>query len=208
MTFHLSGRSRLCRVLSLLGYGTPGFLLGPLLGRLANRHGRARLIPLGVAVAAAAALTLAIPLIAVVTAVTVLSLGYDLTQPLPGGIVTDLPGNRGKPWGSTCSRCSPASAWAACSFQTALAAGFTAALGIFGAGALTAVALAVPLFSQEQARRRATDGPRRRPEPGTRPQPPPSLSACGRPAGSVSHGARTYVVASVGRAGKELFQVG
>jgi len=103
--------------LALLGYGVPGFLLGPLIGRLADRHGRAWLIPFGVAVGAAAALTLAfpVPLIAVVAAVAVLSLGYDLTQPLLGGIVTDLPGNRGQAMGFNVSRCSPASAWAACS---------------------------------------------------------------------------------------------
>ena len=144
--------------LALLGYGVPGFLLGPLIGRLADRHGRARLIPPGVAVGAADALTLAVPtpLIAVVAAVTVLSLGYDLTQPLLGGIVTDLPGNRGQAMGFNAFTLFTGFGLGSLLFQTALAAGFTAALGIFGAGALTAAALAVPLFSQEQARRRAT----------------------------------------------------
>jgi len=143
--------------LALLGYGVPGFLLGPLIGRLADRHGRARLIPFGVAVGAAAALTLAfpVPLIAVVAAVTVLSLGYDLTQPLLGGIVTDLPGNRGQAMGFNVFMLFTGFGLGSLLFQTALAAGFTVALGVFGAGALAAAALAVPLFSQEQARRRA-----------------------------------------------------
>jgi len=144
--------------LALLGYGVPGFLLGPLIGRLADRHGRARLIPCGVAVGAAAALTLAfpVPLIAVVAAVTVLSLGYDLTQPLLGGIVTDLPGNRGQAMGFNVSMLFTGFGLGSLLFQTALAAGFTLALGLFGTGAVAAAALAVPLFSQEQARRRAT----------------------------------------------------
>jgi len=41
--------------LALLGYGIPGFLLGPVIGRVADRRGRARLIPLGVAVSAGSA---------------------------------------------------------------------------------------------------------------------------------------------------------
>ncbi len=45
--------------LALLGYGIPGFVLGPLIGRLADRYGRARLIPTGLATAAVAALALA-----------------------------------------------------------------------------------------------------------------------------------------------------
>lgn len=51
--------------LALLGYGVPGFLLGPVIGRAADRWGRRRLIPIGVAVAAASAALLipALPLI-------------------------------------------------------------------------------------------------------------------------------------------------
>lgn len=32
--------------LALLGYGVPGFLFGPVIGRLADRYGRGRLLPL------------------------------------------------------------------------------------------------------------------------------------------------------------------
>lgn len=48
--------------LALLGYGIPGFILGPVIGRVADRYGRARLIPAGVAVGAVCALVLAAPL--------------------------------------------------------------------------------------------------------------------------------------------------
>lgn len=51
-------------------------------------------MPLGLAIAAfsAAALVLDVPLLAARLAVTFLSLGYDMTQPLLAGIVTNLGG--------------------------------------------------------------------------------------------------------------------
>ncbi len=78
--------------LALLGYGVPGFLLGPVIGRAADRWGRKWLIPTGVAIAAfsAAVLIPQLPLALAAVAVTALSLGYDMTQPLLAGIVTSL----------------------------------------------------------------------------------------------------------------------
>ena len=78
--------------LALLGYGVPGFLLGPVIGRAADRWGRKWLIPSGVAIAAfsAAVLIPQLPLALAAVAVTTLSLGYDMTQPLLAGIVTSL----------------------------------------------------------------------------------------------------------------------
>jgi len=109
--------------LALLGYGVPGFLLGPLIGRrLADRRGRARLIPPGVAVGA-------------------------------------------------CSRKSR------------------------------------PDVCSRNSRPDVAPRPRRRHAPGTSRSRRHPFGVW-RPAGSVSHDARTYVVASAGRAGKELFQVG
>jgi predicted MFS family arabinose efflux permease len=46
--------------LALLGYGIPGFLLGPVIGRLADRWGRARLIPIGLLLGGGAAAALAL----------------------------------------------------------------------------------------------------------------------------------------------------
>ena len=82
--------------LALLGYGVPGFLLGPAIGRWADRWGRRWIIPLGLVVAAlsVAALTFDLPLLAAALAVTLVSLGYDMTQPLLAGIVTQLGGKR------------------------------------------------------------------------------------------------------------------
>ena len=78
--------------LALIGYGLPGFLMGPFIGRLADRWGRRWLIPAGLAISALATLLLRadLPLAAAALAVTVLSLGYDLTQPLLAAIVTDV----------------------------------------------------------------------------------------------------------------------
>lgn len=82
--------------LALLGYGVPGFLLGPLIGRAADKWGRARLLPIGLALGALAAAVLLVdfPLMLAPVVVMMLSLGYDMTQPLFGGIVTALGGKR------------------------------------------------------------------------------------------------------------------
>lgn len=82
--------------LALLGYGIPGFLLGPFIGKMADRKGRRWLLPIGLAVSALAVLVLVfqVPLLVAALAVTVLSLGYDLTQPLLAGIVTDVGKNQ------------------------------------------------------------------------------------------------------------------
>ncbi|TAN06732.1 MAG: MFS transporter [Rhodanobacteraceae bacterium] len=82
--------------LALLGYGVPGFLLGPLIGRAADKWGRARLLPIGLALGALAAAVLLVdfPLALAPIVVMALSLGYDMTQPLFGGIVTALGGKR------------------------------------------------------------------------------------------------------------------
>jgi predicted MFS family arabinose efflux permease len=83
--------------LTLLGYGVPGFLFGPLIGRAADRWGRARLIPIGLGLSALAAVLLILdfPIGVAPVLAMLLSLGYDMTQPLFAGIVTALGGKRG-----------------------------------------------------------------------------------------------------------------
>lgn len=82
--------------LALLGYGVPGLLFGPMIGKLADRYGRRWLIPIGLAIAALSAFLLGVRLPVVVStlAVTTLSLGYDMTQPLLAGIVTAIGGKK------------------------------------------------------------------------------------------------------------------
>lgn len=147
--------------LALLGYGVPGFLLGPVIGRAADRWGRRWLIPAGLALAAAAALLLAVPdlpLALATAAVVTLSLGYDLTQPLLAGIVTrlgtELGGGRGgQAMGLNVFLLFTGSGLGSLLFG-ALAAesGLTVALITFGATVLLAALLAMPLFRNERLR--------------------------------------------------------
>lgn len=138
--------------LTLLGYGIPGFLLGAVIGRLADRFGRARLIPAGVGLGAVCALLLAapMPLIAVQAAIITLSLAYDMTQPPLGGIVTTLSSNRGQAMGVNVCTLFTGFGFGSLIFQALLPAGFAVAFGVFGATALIATVLAVPLFRDER----------------------------------------------------------
>jgi predicted MFS family arabinose efflux permease len=86
------GLSELGIGIALAGYGAPGFIFGPMIGKVADKKGRSLLLPVGLALSALATLVLIfnIPLIIAALAITVLSLGYDLTQPLLAGIITDV----------------------------------------------------------------------------------------------------------------------
>lgn len=82
--------------LAILGYGLPGLFFGSLIGRMADRRGRYRIILMGLSIAAVATagLALDVPVLIAAIAVTFISLGYDLTQPLFAGIVTELGGKK------------------------------------------------------------------------------------------------------------------
>lgn len=137
--------------LALLGYGIPGFLLGPLIGRLADKFGRSRLIPIGLILAglSAAALALNLPVLAAALLVTLLSLGYDMTQPLLAGIVTSLGSQRGQAMGLNVFTLFVGFGIGSILFSTALRSGFNAAFLIFGAVALLAGLAAFRLFYSE-----------------------------------------------------------
>jgi predicted MFS family arabinose efflux permease len=142
--------------LALLGYGIPGFLLGPAIGRLADRWGRNYLIPLGLLIGAisAAGLALDLPLMAAAALVTVLSLGYDMTQPLLAGIVTDLSPKRGLAMGLNVFALFVGFGLGSLVFSLALRFGMSGALLLFGVAALIAAGLAVPLFRTETSPRK------------------------------------------------------
>lgn len=137
--------------LALLGYGVPGFLLGPVVGRFVDRVGRSRLIPIGLmlAGASAAALALDLPIIAAALLVTVLSLGYDLTQPLLAGIVTDLGLQRGQAMGLNVFTLFVGFGLGSLVFSAAREFGFGVALATFGAVAFLAGLTALYLFRFE-----------------------------------------------------------
>ena len=138
--------------LALLGYGVPGFLFGPLIGRAADRWGRARLIPIGLLLSAvaAAALLLDFPVILAPVVAMVLSLGYDMTQPLFGGIVTSLGGKRaGQAMGLNVFTLFVGFGLGSLIFGELLRFGFGVAFGLFAAVELAIALLSFALFRSE-----------------------------------------------------------
>ena len=139
--------------LAILGYGIPGFLLGPIIGRAADRWGRKWLVPAGLAlsVLAAVALMVDLPLLGAAFAVTLLSLGYDMTQPVLAGIVTSLGGPQrgGQAMGLNVFALFVGFGVGAYFFSELLRNGFSAALGTFGAIQALAALAALLLFRTE-----------------------------------------------------------
>ncbi len=142
--------------LALLGYGVPGFLLGPVIGRWADRWGRRWLIPLGLVIAAlsVAALIFDLPLLAATLTVTLLSLGYDMTQPLLAGIVTQLEGKRaGQAMGLNVFILFTGFGVGSIVFGAVVPLGFGAAFAIFSSIQLLFGLAALFLFRGEMAKR-------------------------------------------------------
>jgi predicted MFS family arabinose efflux permease len=138
--------------LALLGYGVPGFVLGPIIGRVVDRWGRRWLIPAGIGMAALSAFLLipAWPLAVAVVAVTTLSLGYDLTQPLLAGIVTALdPRRAGQAMGLNVFALFTGFGLGSMLFGWALQLGFTKAMLMFGGTQAAAGLAAAAMFRSE-----------------------------------------------------------
>ena len=138
--------------LALLGYGVPGFLFGPMIGRAADRWGRARLLPigLGLSAVAAAALFFGFPLVLAPVVAMVLSLGYDMTQPLFAGIVTALGRERpGQAMGLNVFTLFIGFGLGSLVFGGVLRFGFAAALALFAAVELIMALLSLRLFRSE-----------------------------------------------------------
>ncbi len=138
--------------LALLGYGVPGFAFGPVIGRAADRWGRARLIPIGLLLGALAAVALLLDFPMVLTPVVamVLSLGYDMTQPLFAGIVTSLGGRRaGQAMGLNVFTLFVGFGLGSLLFGELLRLGFGVALGLFSGVELILALLSLRLFRSE-----------------------------------------------------------
>jgi predicted MFS family arabinose efflux permease len=138
--------------LALLGYGIPGFAFGPVIGRAADRWGRARLIPIGLLLGAlaAAALLLDFPLVLAPVVAMVLSLGYDMTQPLFAGIVTSLGGRRaGQAMGLNVFTLFVGFGLGSLIFGELLRLGFGIALSLFSGVELILALLSLRLFRSE-----------------------------------------------------------
>jgi predicted MFS family arabinose efflux permease len=140
--------------LAILGYGLPGFLFGSMVGRAADKWGRFRIIipGLGIAALATALLATKISVVMAAIAVTVISLGYDLTQPLFAGIVTEIGGKKqgGQAMGLNVFALFTGFGIGSLVFGEMLGLGFDNALLIFAAIQLGATFIAVPLLKTEQ----------------------------------------------------------
>ncbi|UEC01702.1 MFS transporter [Burkholderia vietnamiensis] len=140
--------------LALLGYGVPGLLLGPVIGRAADRFGRGRLLPIGLALGAVATFLLLfdVPLIWFIVPVLLLSLGYDMTQPLLAGIVTDVGKARpGQAMGLNVCTLFVGFGLGSLIFRQLLGAGFPLAFGVFSAVEIALAVLALVLFRSESS---------------------------------------------------------
>jgi hypothetical protein len=105
---------------------------------------------LGIAAIAVAVLMFDVPLLVAALAVTLLSLGYDMTQPLLAGIVTALGGQRGgQAMGLNVFALFTGFGMGSLLFGEALRFGFTTALAIFDAVQVVATLAAIPLFRSE-----------------------------------------------------------
>lgn len=137
--------------LALIGYGIPGFLLGPVIGRLADRLGRKYLIPAGLAIAglSAAALTINLSVYGAAFFVTTLSLGYDMTQPLLAGIVTTLSPKRGAAMGLNVFTLFIGMGLGSLIFSYFLQFSIDTAFIVFGIVAIVAAILGIYLFRLE-----------------------------------------------------------
>lgn len=139
--------------LALLGYGVPGFLFGPLIGRAADRWGRARLLPIGLALSALAAalLILGFPMILAPVVAMLLSLGYDMTQPLFAGIVTSLGGKRpGQAMGLNVFTLFVGFGLGSLIFGEVLRLGFDVAFGLFAAVEFVLALISLHIFRDER----------------------------------------------------------
>lgn len=138
--------------IALLGYGVPGLLLGPLIGRAADRFGRGRLLPMGLGLSAIAVLMLfeGLPLAWFLLPVVLLSLGYDMTQPLLAGIVTDVGRNRpGQAMGLNVCTLFLGFGIGSLVFRGLIESGFSIAFGVFAAVELMLALASFFMFRNE-----------------------------------------------------------
>ncbi|QYO62883.1 MFS transporter [Leptolyngbya sp. 7M] len=154
--------------LTILGYGIPGLLFSAPIGKAVDFWGRRWLVPAGLVMAALAgiAMIFEIPPTGTTIAILVLSLGYDLTQPLFVGIVTDLgdDNNLGQTMGLKVFTLFTGFGIGSFIFGELLNLGFGWSLAIFSGIQFVAGLIAVPLFWQEVPWRRSQVRSGSRPE--------------------------------------------
>jgi len=145
--------------LTIFGYGIPGLIFSSMIGRTADRFGRRWLIPPGLMIAAFSGLAMVfqIPPTGTTIAILVLSLGYDLTQPLFVGIVSDLTDQRslGQIMGLKVFSLFAGFGLGSYLFGEVLHFGFSTALFVFGGLQLLSGIIAIYFFSNETPKPKA-----------------------------------------------------
>jgi len=138
--------------LALLGYGIPGLLFGPLLGRFADRYGRNRIIPLGLFLGAAAVLLLSqhFNLVASCVLVALLSLGFDLSHPLFAAIVTTFSSKKGAATGLFAFFLFSGYGLGSLVLSLIVNIGLDRAFQLFGVGILVAAVCSIVVFRKEK----------------------------------------------------------
>ena len=138
--------------LALLGYGIPGLFLGPFLGRLADKFGRNRIIPIGICLGASSAimLSMSLPLAASCIFIASLSLGFDMTHPLFAAIITTLSNQKGVAIGLFAFVMFMGYGLGSLVFSLMISFGLNESFKIFGTAAVLAAILSVFAFKHER----------------------------------------------------------
>lgn len=138
--------------LALLGYGIPGLLLGPLLGRLADRFGRNKIIPLGLFIGAVSVLLLSQNFNLAISCVLValLSLGFDSSHPLFAAIVTTFSSKKGTATGLFAFFLFTGYGLGSMVLSLIVNVGLEKAFQLYGFGILIAAICSIYVFRNEQ----------------------------------------------------------
>jgi predicted MFS family arabinose efflux permease len=138
--------------LALLGYGIPGLLFGPLLGRLADRYGRNKIIPIGLFLSAVTVMLLSqnFTLAASCILVALLSFGFDLSHPLFAAIVTTFSSNKGAATGLFAFFLFSGYGLGSLVLSLIVNVGLDWAFQLFGIGILVAAVCSIFVFRKEK----------------------------------------------------------
>lgn len=147
--YHLSERGV---GFALLGYGVPGLMFGPILGKLADKYGRNKIIPIGILLGALSAIFLGTynSLPAGCFFVATLSLGFDLTQPLYAAIITTLSPQKGAATGLFAFMLFMGYGLGSLIFSLMVNIGLNHTFVLFGVAAVLASCIAVRTFKDER----------------------------------------------------------